>query len=228
MYSKWFHLKPAAEKLRKSGASLRDVEKKLEIPRSTLSGWFRHVELTDKQKLRLKNRKAEALVFARKKAVEVHRAARERAIQDAQKRAQVIFESSDVRKREAVQKIALAALYLGEGFKRSAGLGLGNSDVRIVKFFVDCLRSVYGIPAEKMRCELYLRSDQSVKNEKRYWSKALKVPISRFTFASVDSRTKGKKTFVGYHGVCAVRCGAVEIEREIMYLGDLITGCLRD
>jgi len=228
MYSKWFHLKPTAEKLRRSGASIKDVEKKLGISRSTLSGWFRHIRLTDKQKLRLANRKVKTLVFARKKATKVHRVTKERAIQEAQKKAQAIFKSSGVGENEAVQKIALAALYLGEGFKRSAGLGLGNSDVRIVKFFVDCLRDVYSISTEKIRCELYLRSDQSVENEKRYWSKALKIPISRFTFASVDPRTKGKKSFVRYHGVCAVRCGAVEIEREIMYLGDLITGCLRD
>ena len=53
MKSKWFNLKEKAISLRKKGLSIKYVEKKLGINRSTLSGWFKNIELTKKQQLKL-------------------------------------------------------------------------------------------------------------------------------------------------------------------------------
>jgi transposase len=49
MRSKWSELKPKACKVRRQGISIRSIEKKLGIPRSTLSGWFRDINLSKKQ-----------------------------------------------------------------------------------------------------------------------------------------------------------------------------------
>lgn len=51
MYSKWYELKPKAVELRKEGTSIREIEKLLSIPRSTLSGWLKNIKLTTEQKL---------------------------------------------------------------------------------------------------------------------------------------------------------------------------------
>src|SRR3989344_3885517 len=72
MRSKWFNLKQEAISLRKIGNSIRDVEISLGIPRSTLSGWFKSVELTHRQKINLKNRHKENLIKAREKAIIWH------------------------------------------------------------------------------------------------------------------------------------------------------------
>jgi len=50
MKSKWFELKPSAKKLRKKGLSIGDIERRLKIPRSTLSGWLKDIKLTSKQR----------------------------------------------------------------------------------------------------------------------------------------------------------------------------------
>ncbi len=55
MTSKWFKSKPEAVTLRKQGKSIKFIEKKLGIPSSTLSGWFKNILLTEKQKLKLEN-----------------------------------------------------------------------------------------------------------------------------------------------------------------------------
>ena len=54
MKSKWFELKSKAIYLRKQGKSIRDIEESLVIPRSTLSGWFQNIKLTDSQYKSLK------------------------------------------------------------------------------------------------------------------------------------------------------------------------------
>jgi len=48
MVTRWFDIKDKALDLRQKGKSIRFVEKKLGIPRSTLSGWFKNIILTDK------------------------------------------------------------------------------------------------------------------------------------------------------------------------------------
>ena len=53
MKSQWYKFKDEAIKLRRDGASLRDVEKRLKIPRSTLSYWFKDVDVTARQKEKL-------------------------------------------------------------------------------------------------------------------------------------------------------------------------------
>ena len=65
MISKWFELKDEAISLRKKGKSIRNIEERLKIPRSTLSGWLKNIELSKSQKKVLDKKWREALVLAR-------------------------------------------------------------------------------------------------------------------------------------------------------------------
>lgn len=81
MKSRWSELKPAAFRLRKGGFSIRDIEKRLGIPKSTLSGWLQKVELSEEQSKKLLARWRKALVKARKKAVQWHHAEKGKRLQ---------------------------------------------------------------------------------------------------------------------------------------------------
>ena len=72
-----------------------------------------------------------------------------------------------------------------------------------------------------MRCELYIRADQSPSALKRFWSRELKIPIKNFKGVFVDKRTEGSKTFDYYKGVCSLRCGNVAIKKRLMNLSRL-------
>jgi hypothetical protein len=109
-------------------------------------------------------------------------------------------------------------LYLGEGIKKHNDTGLGNSDPTILIFFIKILKEIYLVPNEKIRCELYLRHDQNIEDCKKFWSTKLKLPLNCFRYSHIDQRTTGKTT-TDYHGVCLVRCGKVEIQRDLVYLG---------
>ena len=72
--SKWFEYKEAAISLRKTGMSMTVIERRLGIPRSTLSGWFKDVVLSEEQRVSLMKNKQDGWLKARANAVESHKA----------------------------------------------------------------------------------------------------------------------------------------------------------
>ena len=115
-------------------------------------------------------------------------------------------------------ELSLAMLYLGEGFKKNSMTGLGNSDPLILKFFLVGITKLFNVDPTKIRYDLHLRADQNPIEMKKYWSKELGAPIERFTQVSIDQRTVGKPTYSDYKGVCVINCGAVAIQRKLVYL----------
>ena len=198
MISRWFYLKDLAIELRQKGSSIKDIEKKLSIPRSTLSGWFRNVKLNQKQISKLENKKKQALVEARKKAVLWHNEQKQKRMAKAKKEALVVIDNIDLEDTSTLE-LVLAFLYLGEGYKTNT-TGMRSSDPKILKFFIVSTEKLYGIKRNNIRCDLNLRSDQDPEKMKMYWSKELNLPISCFKGHSLDKRTAGRKTYSWYKG----------------------------
>lgn len=219
MISKWFHLKEKAIVLRQNGCSIRHIEKQLKIPRSTLSGWFKMIVLTHQQKDKLRKEWLNALGKARQKAVIWHHDQKNKRLEQAKTQASEILSKIDMLNPQIVE-LALAMLYLGEGFKKSV-TALGNSDPLILKFFLFILLNIYHLDPKKIRCELHLRADQNPQKMKRFWSQELNLSIENFKSISIDQRTKGSKTYSIYKGVCIIRCGNVAIQRKLLFLANM-------
>lgn len=219
MKSKWFEYKDSAVQMRKRGASIRTIEQRLGIPRSTLSGWLKDVPLAPIHQRRLKKRWNNALIEARKRAVLWHNAQKLNRIQAAREAAHVMLSSVDAAD-SALIELALAFLYLGEGNKRTPATALGNSDPAILRFFIVALRTLYDVPLSDIRCELHLRADHDPSASVSYWSAALGLPEKNFGKPSVDPRTAGKPSYERYKGVCVIRCSRVAIQRKLMYIAE--------
>lgn len=216
MQSRYQHLNLKAVAMRKKGVSLRNVEIELGIPKSTLSGWFKLLQLTPMQKRTLHIRWKGALSKARAGAKKWHNAQKANRLQKAKEEALAFLKA--VGHNNEMIELALALLYLGEGAKHSDNTSIGNSDPRILRFFIVSLNSLYGVPISDIRCELHLRADQSPSRMITYWSKALKITKSQIMSVSVDKRTVGRPTYPNYKGVCVVRCGRVAIVRKLLYI----------
>ena len=219
MKSKWFTIKPRALNLRQQGYSLRRVEKMLKIPKSTLSGWFRDIKLSKKQLLKLEKNHINALIKGRKLAVIWHNQQKEIRLKLAEKEAIEVFSKLNINDI-SILELALAILYLGEGFKTN-GTGIGNSDPMILNFFISALVKIYKFSTSQIKCELHLRADQNPNKVRKYWSKKLNLPLSAFTSISIDKRTEGFTTYPHYNGVCVLRCGNIAILRRLTYLSKL-------
>lgn len=196
------------------------IEKQLGIPRSTLSGWFKHVKLSEKQKQKLINDNKARLVEARKKSTLWHNAQKASRLQEAEESARKTFEQINISDINVLE-LAAAILYLGEGSKKNVETSLGSSDPLILKFFLTFLRRVHGVEDSKIRCELYLRADQDPILIKQFWGKELNLPIENFRQVNIDKRTVGTITYDSYKGVCNIRCGNAAIQRKLMALSKL-------
>ncbi len=216
MQSKWYELKPQAIQLRQKGISLREVEKMLKIPRSTLSGWFRNIKLTKKQQEKIKSNWLKNLGKARKQAVKWHNKQKEARLMIAKNKAKEVLSKLNL-KDNSIIELGLSMLYLGEGSKDGRTL-LGNSNPLILKFFISALKKIYELDITKIKCELHLRADQNPAEMRKFWSEELSIPVSSFTSVSLDKRTTGRPTYDTYHGVCIVRCGNIAIQRRLVYL----------
>lgn len=219
MKSQWYKQKKTAIGLRKSGYSLRMVEKKLNIPRSTLSYWFKNVVLTSEQKEILLKNWRQALDKARLKAVKWHNKQKLIRLETAKSAALETLEKINI-KEAGILELALAMLYLGEGFKSKPQTAIGNSNPLILKFFIKILETIYNLDRKKIKCELHLRADQKPNSIKRYWSQQLNIPLANFTSTQVDARTKGSVTYENYKGVCVLQCGNAAIQRKLIYLAE--------
>src|SRR3989344_3682050 len=144
MRPQWYELKIKALKFRKSGISIVKIESLLGIRRSTLSGWFKAIQLTGKQKERLLANKFKGLAKARKRAVVWHNAQKTARLLEAEEQAKSTLKSLKINK--GYLDLALAMLYLGEGMKTSTGTAMGNSDPLILNFFIRGLQINYGLP----------------------------------------------------------------------------------
>lgn len=220
MKSRWYELKEHAIRLRKSGISIGKIEKRLSIPRSTLSGWFKSVRLTKKQLEKIKKEWKNDLKEARKKAVIWHNSQKRRRLEEAEIDAKRTLVNINLN-NTAFLELALAFLYLGEGSKRNSETAISSSNPKILNFFLAGLEKVYGIDINKIRCELYLRADQDPNKIKVYWSKTLNIPLNNFKQVNIDKRTKGTITYSYYKGVCNLRCGNVAIQRKLALLAEL-------
>lgn len=191
------------------------IERELGIPRSTLSGWFRSIILTEEQRMLLMRNSHDGWAKARIKSVEEKRAAKARRIKEAERDAQATL--GKITLSPEILDLAFAMLYFGEGAK-SRTTSLGSSDPNILKFVIKVLGLNYKLYPEKIICELHLRADQDIHTTKIYWSQELSIPVENFRSAHKDPRTKGRPTYPHYKGVCVLQCGNIAIQRKLISL----------
>lgn len=220
MTSRLVDVKAKARALRSNGASYKKIRDELGVPLSTLNGWLRDIQLTNEQKKKLNEQWRQGLVRARTKASETHRQNRLKRIQQIHQK--VDYDYGRVSLKPHQEEIALAMLYLGEGSKTKRGLGLGNSDSKILRFYIGALKRLYGVNASTLRAELHLRADQDEEAMKDFWARELSLMKHQFRYVIKDPRTIGKPTYEGYKGVCLLNGGGVEIQRRLMYLAEVL------
>ena|SRR3989344_2877893 len=225
MYSRYYAFKPKAIKLRKAGKTYGEVIKLLDIPipKSTLSHWFREICLTGIQKERINRRVYVNIHRAQVKAVLANKVKRKRYILEVQNRVSHLAKELD---RKDSAKIALAMLYLGEGFKSRNGLvGFANSDPGVINLFLRLLRKCYDIDETKLRITLQCRADQSIEKLEIFWGKITNVPRKRFYKAQVDPRTVGIPTKKhDYKGVCRINYLSADVFTELQQINLILCG----
>lgn len=192
-----------ALRLRLAGKSYNEINKELSIPKSTLSGWFKNVVLSDKARERLDSRmKSEgSKKFVVLNKLQTHKA-KERA-----KTMQKQGKESVSRLSQNDLAIVGAVLYWAEGYKRlkirggiermGHTISFVNSDAEMISVFVRFLREILCVPPEKIRLSMRLYAHINEDEARAYWIHATDLSHAHFfkTTLLISGASRGHRPF---------------------------------
>lgn len=220
MRAKFIQFKTSAIKLRKAGKTYGEIVRALgeNIPKSTLSTWFKKIYLNISEKKIIDEKIIESSKRGMEVARIINKEKREKYLQSIiirNKHLPKIFNNIDVK------KIALSMLYRGEGTKGldRGSLRFGNSDPFVIDLFLNLIKKCYTIDEKKFRCTVLCRADQNTKELEKFWAKITKIPKTQFYKTRIDARTIGKPTKKSdYKGVCVIDYFSADIFLDLMQI----------
>jgi len=181
-----------AYQLRLKGKSYGEIKRALGVPKSTLSSWFKNLELpTEVQKLLEEKGRV-----AREQLMEFNRR-RTKAIQieNQEIRQEALDEIRSLSKYELL--LVGAALYWGEGRKRwpqnDQRVQFVNSEPAMIVLFLRFLHEILQAPDEELRLVLRVHPNIDAESSVKFWSKITGIPSERFRITTQISRSSKKK-----------------------------------
>lgn len=202
------HLRTRAIALRKAGRSYSEIVDSLNgnVNKSTLSGWLKNIELSNKQRARLlKKETLNRKMFS--KAAAASGAAKRRTAQAARK---VLLDDARQEFKDVVlttdaATLVGAALYWAEGSKTKCGFRLVNTDPVLIRFFVVWCRKILKARRDEItvRLQVYLTNGLTYNDIVDYWSDVIDVPKTAFRKPTINPNKCGStcKTKTGVTGL---------------------------
>jgi transcriptional regulator with XRE-family HTH domain len=178
--------KRRARSLRRRGKSMKEIERLLNVSRSSVSIWVRDIRLTAAQKEKLSARNSSAAVVERRRESRLSNATqgRLRFLKQGQ---------SDIALLQEIDVFMLGiGIYLGEGSKTNRGrIELTNTDPRIIQIFVAFLLRCCGYSLSDLHAHIGIHSHLSRKDAERYWSDISTIPLRQFSKTSIQRSKAG-------------------------------------
>lgn len=202
-----------AIRLRRHNYSYGQIYRELNIPKSTLSGWFSHLTWSksisnDLNKAQLLRNSVRLRAMNKKRMLlrdERHIAFKKQAYIDY------------LKLKKGKLFIAGLCLYWGEGEKTNKSrVGVINSDASLLRIIVSFYKRFLDVTNEKIRAAIFIYSDIDEHVAKTYWSNALNIPIKNFIKTQVlPSRSVLTKKNTKY-GVCSVYFSSTEMNVKMI------------
>lgn len=206
------------EALRRKGLSLREIANKVPVSKSSISGWCRGIELSDKSKKRLfrlwqegghKGRILGASTNHRRKIEKI-----EKYVKDGKNNVGILSS------RELL--LVGAAIYWGEGSKKSQ-MAIINSDASMIIFMYNWFRQAIGVRKSDFILRVFVNSLHKSRDAviKKYWAKLLDTPLDQFRKTIFIKRPNTKKysNHDTYYGLLSIRArNSSEIKYRILGL----------
>ncbi len=189
-------LKSKAVALRKKGLSYNEIKKEINVSKSTLSLWLKHVALKKELRERLYTKQIE--ILSRGSQSQKERRAREidRILQEARKDINLPLNPD-------ADRLMGAALYWGEGSKTQQ-FQITNSDPHLILFFVKWVERIFKIQSQHLKAWLNIYPQQNENKIKRFWSDLTNIPLKNFGKSYVKPISGGYKKNNLYYGTIRV------------------------
>jgi hypothetical protein len=183
--------KDIAQNMRRRGASISHIAKKLKVSKSTVSIWCKDITLSPSQIEHIAQTSKHHATLALLMASEKQRAVR---MQNTNLATQKGKESVGTLTKRDIFMVGLG-LYWGEGYKKgSQEFGFTNSDSAMILFYIEWLRSVFNIKTEDMilRVSINALHAHRINDVESYWSHLTGIPKTQFTKTSLIKTTSKK------------------------------------
>lgn len=205
--------------LRRQGLSYREIEKKVNVAKSTISVWCKDILLNFEQKARLDANWKQAgyrgsRIIAERRAEEI------RVIKEQAKQ-----EIHSLTPREF--QIAGTIIYWAEGSKTS-NTSITNCDPNLILFMTRWFEKVCNIPSNRLRAHLHYHEAQDEEKIKKYWSQLTGIPLENFGKSFLKPKGTGHRKNILPNGIIRIRVagiGADNLRHKIMGWIEGITAC---
>lgn len=217
--------KQIALKLRMEGKSYGEIQRILGVPKSTLSGWFSNLILSDTLLSKINERthlKSIQALINRNKQQTIDAKIRKREI-NSKAASEIKFLS----RRDLL--LLGATLYWAEGYKRPIvkngrevthhSISLTNSDPILLVCFIKFLTEYCDVPRDKIKLSIRIFSHQNEKTVREYWQNYLNIIPQNISSMRVTlSRSSmGKRPFDRLpYGVAQLRVYDTNLFHRVM------------
>ncbi len=200
-----------AIKMRRAGKSYGEIFASLQIPKSTLSGWFVNLDWSQELKQKLRKSIQVEHTVRLKELNKLRGANLKQAYEEARKEARAEFEEL----KYNPLFIAGIMLYWGEGDKlTNYSTKISNTDPHLIRLYVFFLENVCRIPKEKIHANVLIYPDLNEEKCRLYWASRAHIDLSRFTKCTV---IQGKNTTRPLaYGVCMVGISSTYFKAKML------------
>ena len=191
--------------LRKNGLSIKEIAKKINVSKSTVSRWCSDIELTKEQIQKLDENQILGAYRGRLIGARIQLEKRLKIINDFKKLGKK--EIGSLSGRDLL--IAGLSLYLGEGSKKRNQIQFTNSDPEIIKFMIKWFKLIIGISQDRFALNVFINElhKNRAENIMSFWSNVIGMPSDQFN-KTVFIKSKSKKVYENsdkYFGTLAIR-----------------------
>ncbi|MDO8504652.1 MAG: helix-turn-helix domain-containing protein [Candidatus Liptonbacteria bacterium] len=207
--------KQKAIELRRKGKSYGEISSALDVPKSTISDWFKDVDWSKiiKNKLILKSNED---ARKRMKILQIKRSTIQKESDN-----KALIESRREFKKICGNPLFISGimLYWGEGDKNIKNpIRLTNTDPRMINVYIKFLIEILKINPDKIKLGLIIYPDNSDQECKNFWSRST---ASRVTFVKTQVINGRHPTKRLSHGICMVSTRNKYIKIKILEWIDL-------
>lgn len=188
--------KNIAIELRKSGLSYKEIQKTITASKGVLSGWFRHLELSEKEIDNLHNNSQIRQFNGRLKASLTNKKKRLEREESAYNFAKDRFE---VLKMDSMFLVGVS-LYWAEGSRKTGNFQFINSDPDMINFMYKWIQKYLNIDKENIKFRVFTHKVGNYMAHLPFWSNLLNVNINTFQktiFKPTVHITKKNPTYNG-------------------------------
>lgn len=195
-----------AIKLRKTGLSLKQINERLGIAKSTCSIWLKDVKLNEFALKRLKEREEQGRLKGRTTKSK-NKVTRINSVYQS-----VLSNLEGVKLNQVQSKLLCSLLYWAEGSKKG-GVRFINSDPEMIKTFLTLFRNSFTLNEAKFQASLHLHEYHNKTTQLKFWSKITNITVNKIS-VYLKPHT-GKNTKENYPGCISIRYNDVIIFEEI-------------